>query len=233
LKKIFQSAILLILMLIFAGCLPTYHYGYMGTEHAPLLNKRDTGLANYSGISISTGGASNENENSMTAKLRHQINYTGKWYSFSTHAEAYTGFHSVEAVEEYKENSYNYYGVAPQITTSIFYPFETARLGVYGSLGTFWEYGPYVDWLKEAKADSLINISGDKTYDKVFFGGIGILFEKKYSKEKMTSYQIGTGVPGMVQGFINFNNHNHIISIGFNTVFEGSGSVSFSYMRKW
>lgn len=232
-RKSIQLILLVVVMLIFAGCLPSYHYGYMGTEQAPIINNRDTGLSNYTGVSISMGGASNENENSITAKLKHQINYTHKWCSFSLHANAYTGFHSVEEVEEYKGKSYDYYGFAPQFSTSLFYPFKTARLGVYGSLGTFWEFGPYVDWLEKAEADSLINISGDEKYGNVSLGSLGILYEKIYSEDKMTSFQVGTGVPGMLHGMINFNNHNHVVTLGLSTIFEGNVGLYLGYLRKW
>ena len=228
-----KLCLLVILMLVFTGCIPSYHYGYMGTEHAPLLNSRDEGLTNYSGISVSTGGASNENENSTTLKLRHQINYTYKWCSFSAHADAYRGFHSVEAVDEYAGNSYDYYGIASQISTSIFYPFKTARLGVFGSFGSFWELGSYVDWIEKVEKDTLIIFENDEFYNRVCFGGIGLLYEKKYSEDKMTSYQVGTGVPGILQGYINFHNGKNIYSIGLNVNFDGQGSIFFSYMRAW
>lgn len=228
-----QIILLVFVLLIFSGCLPSYHYGYMGTEQAPIINSRKTGLSNYTGVSLSMGGASNENENSMTTKLKHQINYTHKWCSFALHASAYTGFHSVEEVEEYKGKTYDYYGFAPQFSTSLYYPFKTARLGIYGSLGTFWEFGPYVDWIEKADAESLIHISGDKTYDKVVFGSMGILYEKKFSKDNMTSFMIGTGVPGILHGFINFNNHNHVVSLGISTMIEGNVALYLSYVRKW
>jgi len=231
--KKFRLILLFSLIIVFTGCLPSYHYGYMGTEHAALLNNRETGLKNYSGISVSTGGASNEDEKSTTLKLRHQINYTYKWCSFSAHADAYTGFHSVEAIEEYAGESYDYYGIAPQISTSIFYPFKKARLGVYGSFGSFWEFGSYVDWIEKAEKDSLIHFANDEFYDRVCFGGIGLLYEIKYSEDKMTSYQLGTGVPGLLHGFINFQNRKNIYSIGLSFIFDGSGSLFFSYMRAW
>ncbi len=231
--KKFRFILLLSLIIVFSGCLPSYHYGYMGTEHAALLNNRDTGLTNYTGISASTGGASNEDEKSTTLKLRHQFNYTYDWCSFSVHADAYKGFHSVEAVEEYAGKSYDYYGIAPQISTSLFYPFKTARLGVYGSFGSFWELGSYVDWIEKAEEDSLIIFENDEFYDRVCFGGIGLLYEKKYSEDKMTSCQLGTGVPGLLHGFINFQSRKNVFSIGFSALFDSSGSIFFSYMRAW
>lgn len=232
-KNIYLFLCVICSVSFFSGCLPSYHYGYMGTEQAPILNNRETGLSNYSGVSLSIGGASNEQENSMTAKLKHQINYTHKWCSFALHANAYTGFHSVEEVEEYKGKSYDYYGFAPQFSTSLFYPFKKSRLGFYGSLRTFWEFGPYVDWLEKADADSLISISGDKTYGKVFLGSLGILYEVRFSEDNMTSFQIGTGVPGLLHGIINFNNRNHVVSLGFSAIFEGNVALYCGYMRKW
>ena len=231
--KKFRLIFMFSLIIAFTGCLPSYHYGYMGTEHAALLNSRDKGLTNYSGISVSTGGASNENENSTTLKLRHQINYTYNWCSFSAHADAYRGFHSVEAVEEYAGNSYDYYGIAPQISASIFYPFKAGRWGIYGSFGTFWEFGSYPDWIEKVEKESLIHIANDEFYDRVCFGGVGILHEVIHSEDKMVSFQIGTGIPGIIHSFTSFHNRKYVISFGVSFIFDSSGSVFVNYMRKW
>ena len=232
-NKNFLIMLLLLLILVFAGCIPSYHYGYMGTEHAALLNSRETGLTNYTGISVSTGGASNEDEKSTTLKLRHQINYTYKWCSFSAHADAYTGFHTVEAVEEYAGKSYEYYGIAPQISTSLFYPFKAGRWGIYGSFGTFWEFGSYPDWIEKVDNDSLLILEDDEFMGKVCFGSVGILHEVIHSEDKMISFQIGTGIPGIIHSFTSFHNRKYVISIGVSVIFDGSGSVFINYMRKW
>lgn len=232
-KIIYQIVLIIFLFLLFTGCLPSYHHGYMGTEQAPLLNNKKTGLINYTGISVSTGGHSNEDEATATFKLRHQVNYTHKWCSFSVHADAYTGFHSVEAVEEYAGESYNYYGIAPQISTSIFYPFKTARLGAYGSFGTFWEIGPYVDWIEKAEKENLITLKYDEFYERVCYGGLGILYEKKLPEDKMTSFQVGIGIPGILHGFVNIQDRKNIYSFGLSAPLDASGSIFLSYMRAW
>jgi len=231
--KRFQLIFIFLLIIAFTGCLPSYHYGYLGTEHAALLNSRDTGLTNYTGISVSTGGASNKDEKSTTLKLRHQFNYTYNWCSFSAHADAYTGYHTVEAVEEYAGESYNYYGIAPQISASLFYPFKAGRWGIYGSFGTFWEFGSYPDWIEKVDNDNLLTLEDDEFMGKVCFGGVGILHEVIYSEDKMISFQIGTGKPGIIHSFTSFHNRKYVISVGVSAIFEGSGSVFINYMRKW
>ena len=221
------------LIIAFTGCLPSYHYGYMGTEHAALLNSRDKGLTNYSGISVSTGGASSESETSTTLKLRHQFNYTYNWCSFSAHADAYTGFHTVEAVEEYAGKTYNYYGIAPQLMASVFYPFKAGRWGVYSSIGTFWEFGSYPDWLEKTENDSLFIFHDDDYLGKIWFGSVGILHEVIHSEDKMLTFQLGTGKPGIGHCYTSFHNRKYVISFGVSFIFDSSGSVFVNYMRKW
>jgi len=231
-KRIIYLIFLLNLLLIFFSCKPSYHYGYMGTENAPLLNNRESGFTNYSGIGLSTGGASNEDEKTMTAKLLHQTNYTYDFFSISAHAETYYGYHSIEAVEEYKGKTYNYYGIAPQMMASIFYPFKAGRWGVYSSIGTFWEFGSYPDWLENTENDSLFIFNKDDYLGKIWFGGVGILHEVIHSEDKMLSFQLGIGKPGFIHSYTSFHNKNYIITVGLSAHLE-SGSLFVNYMRKW
>ena len=226
-KKIFQITLLLILMSVFTGCLPSYHYGYMGTAPTRFINSPKTGFSNYSGGTISFAGSSNQNENNIAVNLQHQINYTHKWCSLSLHADAYKGFHSVEAIEEYKGNVYDYYGFAPQFSTSLFYPFTSSRLGIYGYTGKFWEFGPYVDWMEKAEADNLITIEGKHFNDNRLFGGGGLLYERIPQENHMVSLRVGLGIPGYISGSIIMQNGKNTFSLGI------GGSVFFGYMRAW
>jgi hypothetical protein len=235
LVKKFQLILIFSLIIGFTGCVykPYYHPGYRGTQPAPILNSPKTGLSNYLGGTVSLGGASNKDENSITVKLQHQTNYTHKWCSFAIHADVFRGFHSVEEVEEYKGKSYNYYGVAPQVSASIYYPFTSSRLGFYGYAGKFWEYGPYVDWMEKAETEDLIWISGENFNGEILFGGAGLLYEIITDEYSITSLKLGLGEPGFIQGMMNRRVGKNVFSIQLMIPFEGNGSVSLSYMRAW
>lgn len=226
-NKIFRSSVLLILMLVFTGCLPSYHYGYMGTAPTRFINSPKTGFSNYTGGTISFAGSSNENENNVAVNLQYQINYTHKWSSISVHADAYKGFYSVEAVEEYKGKAYDYYGFVPQVSLSLFYPFKASRLGVYGYSGKFWEFGPYVEWMEKAESNNLITIEGKDFNDNRLFGGGGLLYEIIPQEDYMVSLRAGLGIPGYISGSVVIQNGKNAFSLGF------GGSVFFGYMRAW
>jgi len=232
-RQVFNFLALFITTFIFLSCKPSYHYGYMGTEHAPLLNSRKSEISNYTGIGISAGGASNENENSITAKLFHQTNYTQDFFSLAAHADTYYGSYSVEAVEEFQGETFQYYGVAPQVMASMFYPFKSGRLGLYSSIGTFWEFGSYPDWLEATENDSLFIFHEDDYLGKIWFGSVGILHEVIYSKNKMLTFQLGTGKPGLLHGYTSFHNRKYVISLGVSLLIDESGSFFINYMRKW
>jgi hypothetical protein len=143
----------------------------------------------------------------------------------SLHADAYKGFHSVEAIDEYQGKAYDYYGFVPQVSASVFYPFKKSRLGVYGYAAEFWEFGPYTDWLKKAATDSLLFIESKDFNGKKIHGGGGILYEIISREDYMVSIQLGVGVPGLVNGSMNIHNGKNVFSIGL-----GSG-LSFGYSR--
>ncbi len=150
----------------------------------------------------------------MTAKLRHQTNYTYDFFSISAHADTYYGYHSVEALENLKKKTYDYYGVAPQMTVSIFYPFKAGRWGVYSSIGTFWEFGSYPNWLEKEDNDNLFIFHKEDYLGRIWYGGVGILHEVIHSEDKMVSFQIGLGKPGIIHSYTSFHNKN-ILNVNY------------------
>ena len=157
------------LTLVFMGCLPGYHNGFMGSLPAKILNNPREGVTNYLGGTINYEDASNKNEESVLGKLLFQRNHTYKYNSFSYHTEMFAGYHSIEAVEEKAGEKLSYYGFTPQLSTSLFYLLKESRLGFYGYTGMFWEFGEYGDWIDEAKEAGLIRkefdgFNGKKTF---------------------------------------------------------------------
>lgn len=220
------------LILVFMGCLPGYHNGFMGSLPAKILNSPKEGTTNYLGGTINYEDASNKNEESVLGKLLFQRNHTYKDNSFSYHTEMFAGYHSIEAVEEKAGEKLNYYGFAPQLSTSLFYLLKETRLGFYGYTGMFWEFGEYADWIDEAKEAGLIRKEFDGFNGKKLFGGGGFLFEHVIDEESLLSFNFGLGLPGMFHVMINYREGSNIFNFGINALFESS-SVSFNYMRAW
>ena len=229
-KKIFHTILLVFLISVFTGCKPSYHCGYLGTSPSQILNSPHSGVTNYIGGSVNAGGTSNDNENNMSVKLNLQRNYTYKYGSFSFHAEAFSGFHSVEAVEEYAGKSYDYYGFMPQLTTSLYIPVKKARIGIYGYTGTFWEYGHYDDWMKIAEADSLIYREGDEVNGKELIGGAGFIFDG-FNEESIFSLKIGFGLPGGFHGMSSYRKGNNVLTFSLCLPVEPNLSIALGYMR--
>ena len=233
--KKFRLMLVFSLIIAFSGCVykPYYHPGYMGSQPAPILNSPTWGNTNYLGGSITAGDASNnnkesnKNEENVLAKLLFQRNHTYKYGSFSFHTEMFAGYHSIKAVEEYEGDKLNYYGFAPQLSSSLFYPFTESRLGLYGYTGKFWEFGEYDDWIDEAEEAELIWKEYEDFNGKILFGGGGFLYEKIYEEESMISLKLGIGLPGLFHGMINYQKGNNVFNIGI------SSSFSLSYMRAW
>ena len=234
LVKKFQLILIFSLIIAFTGCVykPYYHPGYMGSQPAPILNSPKGGNTTYLGGSITAGDASNEEEENTIAKLLFQRNHTYKYGSFSYHTEIFTGYHSIKAVEEYKGDRLSYYGFAPQLSSSLFYPFSKSRLGFYGYTGMFWEFGEYDDWMDEAEEAELIGKEDEDFNGKILFGGGGFLYDKIYEEESMISLKFGMGLPGLIHGMINYQKGNNIYIVSICEHFEGS-SISLSYMRGW
>jgi hypothetical protein len=144
----------------------------------------------------------------------------------------FAGYHSIEAIEEKAGEKLNYYGLAPQLSGSLFYLLKESRLGFYGYTGMFWEFGKYDDWMDEAEEAELIWKELEDFNGKKLFGGGGFLFENIIDEKSMLSFKLGAGLPGGFHGMINYRKGSNIFNVGINELFE-SESVSFSYMRVW
>jgi hypothetical protein len=232
--KKFVLIIMFSLIIAFTGCVykPYYHPGYMGSQPAPILNSPTGGNTNYLGGTINYESESKKNEESVLGKLLFQRNHTYKYGSFSYHTEMFAGYHSIEAIEEKAGEKLNYYGLAPQLSGSLFYLLKESRLGFYGYTGMFWEFGKYDDWMDEAEEAELIWKELEDFNGKKLFGGGGFLFENIIDEKSMLSFKLGAGLPGGFHGMINYRKGSNIFNVGINELFE-SESVSFSYMRVW
>ena len=232
--KKFRLIFMLFLIIAFSGCVhkPYYHPGYMGSQPAAILNSPTGGSTNYLGGTINFESAFNKDEENVLAKLSFQRNHTYKFGSFSYHANIFGGYHSIEAVEEMAGENLSYYGFAPQLSSSLFFPVKKSRLGLYGYTGFFWEFGEYDDWMDEAEEAGLIWKELEEFNGKKIFGGGGLLYENIIDEKSMLSFKLGIGLPGMFHGMINYQKGNNIFNVGTNTLFNSS-SFSLSYMRAW
>lgn len=232
--KKFQLLFILALITAFMGCLPSYHYGFMGSQPAPILNSPYRRSTNYLGGSITDAAASNSGEENVIAKLIFQRNHTDKYVSFSYYIEMFAGYHSIKAVEMNAGEKLDYFGVAPQLMSSLFFPIKKSRLGLYGYSGPFWEFGEYVDWMDEAEKAELIDIAFDNLMGKKLLGGGGLLFEHIYEEESMLSLKLGIGLPGLIHGMVNYRSGSNVFNMGLGMgEHEDRILISLGYMYAW
>ena len=232
--KKFRFMFMLYIVIALMGCLPSYFYGYMGSQPASILNNPGRGSTYYLGGSITDAGASNSGEENVLAKLLFQRNHTYKYGSFSYHAEIFAGYHSIEVIEENAGENLTYYGFAPQLSSSFFIPVKKSRLGFYGYSGPFWEFGEYVNWMNEAEEAGVINIEYDNLMGKKLLAGGGFLFEYIYKEESLLSLKLGIGLPGLFHGMTNYRRGKNVFNIGLGIgEHEDRILISLGYMRAW
>lgn len=225
-ERFLKLSVLLLIGFLMTGCLPDYYDGKMFSLPSPVLNSPTRGDETYLGGSFDYSNGTNPQENSFQGQLFIEHGYTGDFFSIAGHAEAYTGFYNVEAVESMKGENLQFYGFSPQLNASLFIPVSSVRFGVYALSGPYWEFGEYHDWLKEADEDDIITYWQQDSDTQFVFNG-GLMLEHISAEDKMISFKVGVNSPVVYNVTTQFRSGNSIYTIGL------SQALTFSYGVVW
>ena len=200
--KRYALIIFLFLPILFSGCLRTYYPINHSLAQSPIIFETDTTsnyLSKYISADITVADGNYENERVTIMRGSFSTASTTDYTNTNLELFSYYGNYKVVGISNNSDGSKNGFGIGGTFKFALNFKIEDVKFGAGINLGLENEFGEYIDFIKRASIDGLIEDNSNQLNAIVsIFPFVAI----RLSPSTILSAQINVGIPEVASPII-------------------------------